>query len=613
SPARRSLVALPDIPNAHAFAVLLLTVLALVLFTREKIPLESSSLFVVVALIIGFELFPFSGPFGTLSPVDFFHGFGHEALIAVCALMVAGQALVRTGALEPVARRLGRFWKKAPLLALLLTLVVGAFLSAFMNNTPIVVLMLPMLIGAAIRSKTPTAGVLLPMGLATLIGGMSTTIGTSTNLLVVSVASDMGMERFQMFDFMLPVVLAGTIALLYLWLVAPRIIPDRRPPLTEESRRVYAAQLPIGKGSPHVGKSLSSLLHKVGPEIHVRRILRDENLMISPLPDVRLKAGDRLMVTDTIAQLREYQALLGTELQEVTGQDLHLIGQDLQLAEVAVTLGSRLQGKLLGNIRLKEQYGLEVLALHSTGKTRDVDTPGLRHRVLEPSDVLLVQGSAKDITRLKVSGELLVLDGTLDLPRTRKAPLALAIMVTVILLAALDILPIAASALFGVMTMLATGCLRWRDATNALSAQVILIIVASLALGSALMRTGGADWLALVFLALAADAPPWAILSGLMLLMAVLTNIVSNNAAAVIGTPIAISIAMELGLPLEPFVLSVLFGANLSFVTPMAYKTNILVMNAGGYRFIDFVRVGTPLMLLMWIALSAILALSYEL
>jgi di/tricarboxylate transporter len=606
-------MALPDIPNAHAFAVLLLTVLALVLFTREKIPLESSSLFVVVALIIGFELFPFSGPFGTVSPVDFFHGFGHEALIAVCALMVAGQALVRTGALEPVARRLGRFWKRAPLVALLLTLVVGAFLSAFMNNTPIVVLMLPMLIGAAIRSKTPTAGVLLPMGLATLIGGMSTTIGTSTNLLVVSVASDMGMERFQMFDFMLPVVLAGTVALLYLWLVAPRIIPERRPPLTEESRRVYAAQLPIGKGSPHVGKSLSSLLHKVGPEIHVRRILRDDNLMISPLPDVRLKAGDRLMVTDTIAQLREYQALLGTELQAVTGQDLHLIGQDLQLAEVAVTLGSRLQGKLLGNIRLKEDYGLEVLALHSTGTTRDVDTPGLRHRVLQPSDVLLVQGSAQDITRLKVSGELLVLDGTLDLPRTSKAPLALAIMVTVILLAALDILPIAASALFGVMTMLATGCLRWRDATHALSAQVILIIVASLALGSALMRTGGADWLALVFLALAADAPPWVILSGLMLLMAVLTNIVSNNAAAVIGTPIAISIAMELGLPLEPFVLSVLFGANLSFVTPMAYKTNILVMNAGGYKFIDFVRVGTPLTLLMWIALSAILTVSYEL
>jgi di/tricarboxylate transporter len=606
-------MALPDIPNAHALAVLLLTVLALFLFTREKIPLESSSLFILVVLIVGFELFPFTGPFGTVSPTDFFHGFGHEALVAVCALMVAGQALIRTGALEPVARRLGRFWKRAPLLALLLTLVVGAFLSAFMNNTPIVVLMLPMLIGAAIRSKTPTAGVLLPMGLATLIGGMSTTIGTSTNLLVVSVAADMGMERFQMFDFLLPAMLAGSVALLYLWLVAPRIIPERRPPLTEESRRVYAAQMSIAEGSPHVGKPLSDLLHKAGAEFHVRRILRDDNLLIMPLPDVCLKAGDRLLVTDTVSQLREFQALLGTELRTESGEELQPDGKDLQLAEVAVTLGSRLQGKPLGKVRLLEEHGLEPLALHSSGGVKQVNTPGLRSQLLQPSDVLLVQGAAPDIKRLKVSGELLVLDGTMDLPHTGKAPLALSIMVLVVLLTAFNVLPIEASALLGAMTMLGTGCLRWRDATNALSVQVILIIVASLALGSALMRTGGADWLALVFLALANDAPPWMILSGLMLLMAILTNIVSNNAAAVIGTPIAISIAMELGLPLEPFVLAVLFGANLSFVTPMAYKTNILVMNAGGYKFIDFVRVGTPLTLLMWASLSAILSVAYGL
>lgn len=288
-------------------------------------------------------------------------------------------------------------------------------------------------------------------------------------------------------------------------------------------------------------------------------------------------------------------------------------GKDLQLAEVAVTLGSRLQGQQVGTIRLKEEYGLEILALHSSGDVQDVDSPGLRDRMLQPSDVILVQGAAPDIKHLKVSGELLVLDGTMDLPRTNKAPLSLTIMVLVVLLAAFDILPIEASALLGAMTMLATGCLRWRDATSALSVQVILIIVASLALGSALMRTGGADWLALVFLALATDAPPSLILSGLMLLMAILTNIVSNNAAAVIGTPIAISMAMELGLPLEPFVLAVLFGANLSFVTPMAYKTNILVMNAGGYKFIDFVRVGTPLTLLMWVSLSAILAVAYGL
>ena len=604
---------LPDIPNAHALGVLLLTVFALFLFTRERIALETSSLFVLVVLVVAFELFPYSSLGRELGAADFLHGFGHEALIAVCALMVVGQALVRTGALEPVARRLGRFWKRAPKLALLLTLVVGAFLSAFMNNTPIVVLMLPMLIGAAIRSKTPTAGVLLPMGLATLIGGMSTTIGTSTNLLVVSVAADMGMERFDMFDFMLPAVLAGSVAVLYLWLVAPRLIPDRQPPLQEVSRRVFNAHLAIPEGSSHIGRPLSALLHKVGPELHVKRVLRGDNLYIAPLPDVRIHAGDRLLVSDTVPQLREFQAVLGAELQPESGDDIRHFGADLQLAELAVTQGSKLHGTRLGDARLDEEHRLQVLALHRAGGVLELQTPGIHEQRLKASDVLLVQGLAVDINRLKRSGELLVLDSTMDLPHTRKAPLALFIMVMVVALAALNILPIESSALLGVMAMLATRCLRWRDATQALSVQVIMIIVASLALGSALMRTGGADWLAQVFLAVTFGAAPWMVLSGLMLLMAVLTNIVSNNAAAVIGTPIAISIAMELGLPLEPFVLAVLFGANLSFVTPMAYKTNILVMNAGGYKFGDFVRVGTPLTLLMWASLSAILSVAYGL
>jgi di/tricarboxylate transporter len=206
-----------------------------------------------------------------------------------------------------------------------------------------------------------------------------------------------------------------------------------------------------------------------------------------------------------------------------------------------------------------------------------------------------------------------VLDSTTDLPRTRKAPLALVIMVVVVALAAFGILPIASRALLGALVLIATGCLKWRDAVNALSAQVILIIVASLALGSALMKTGGADWLAQVFLFVTLGAPAWMVLSGLMLLMAIMTNIVSNNAAAVIGTPVGISIAMELSLPLEPFVLAVLFGANLSFITPMAYKTNLLVMNAGGYKFSDFVKVGTPLTILMWATLSVILSVAYGL
>ena len=254
----------PQIPNTHALVMLLMTGVALFLFSREKIRLESSSLAILVMVVVGFELFPFQGARGAIEPLTFFYGFGHEALIAVCALMVAGEALVQTGALAPVARRLARLWKWSPKLALLLTLVVGAVLSAFMNNTPIVVLMLPMLIGAAVRSNRSTSGVLLPMGLATLIGGMGTTIGTSTNLLVVSVAADMGMVRFGMFDFMLPVVIAASVAILYLWLGAPRMIPERTPPMVDISNRVFQAHLLFDRGNPWLAKRWQILFTKPG-------------------------------------------------------------------------------------------------------------------------------------------------------------------------------------------------------------------------------------------------------------------------------------------------------------------------------------------------------------
>jgi len=600
----------PPVPNEHALAVLLLTGLALYLFTRERIPLETSSMFVLVVLVIAFEVYPFTSATGTLDPVEFFHGFGHEALIAVCALMIAGHALVRTGALEPVARRLARFWRTSPQLALLATLILGAFLSAFMNNTPIVVLMLPMLIGAAMRNQSPTSGILLPMGFATLVGGMGTTIGTSTNLLVVAVAADMGMERFGMFDFLPPVLVAGGGALLYLWLVAPRLIPDRQPPMADMSTRVFDAQLVFREGNALIGQRLAEVFHKTNNELQIHRILRGDNLYISPLPDVTVQPGDKLLVSDTVDKLRDYQALLGTGL-VAEDADLESGAEDLKLAEVAVMGGSRLHGQRLGEAHLRQRYGLQVLALHHAGGVLGFRSPGLAQRKLRASDVLLVQGQSDDISALKRGGELLVLDSTTDMPHTRRAPLALATMIAVIVLAATGYLPIHISALLGAFVMIITGCLSWRDATQALSAQVILIIVASLALGVALLRTGGADYLAQVFLFSTMGMSPVWVLSLLMLLMAVLTNIVSNNAAAVIGTPIAISIASELGLPLEPFVLAVLFGANLSFVTPMAYKTNLLVMNAGGYKFGDFMRVGIPLTVMMWWLLTMVLAFAY--
>jgi len=607
----------PLLPDVHALAVLSLTVLALILFTRERIPLESSSLLVLVLIVLGFALFPYTTATGeTLRAVDFFSGFGHEALIAVCALMIAGQGLVRTGALEPVGRGLARLWRFSAPLSLLLTLLVGAILSAFVNNVPIVVLLLPILISVSLRTGKPASGVLMPMGFATLVGGMSTTIGTSTNLLVVAVAADMGLRRLEMFDFFAPAAIAAGIAMVYLWLVAPRLLPDRKTQLTDTSPRVFAAQLAIREESFADGKTLAQLTDKTGGALRVTRILRDQETAIVPLPDARVRAGDRLMVHDTPENLKEFEAALGTTLYTGDGpvDDEHpLKADDQQIAEIVVVQGSPLENATLSGVRFADRYQLVTLALHRAGdsvKTLRTDVGEVR---LRTGDILLVQGAREQIAELKREGELLVLDATADLPHSSKAPLALSIMAGIVLVSALGVLPIAISAVCGVLLLIMTRCLSWRDATLALSSQVILIVVASLALGIALLKTGGADYLAQLFVAATFGASPNMVLAGLMLLMAVLTNIVSNNAAAVIGTPIAIGIAQQLGVNAEPFVLAVLFGANMSYATPMAYKTNLLVMNAGGYTFSDFVRVGVPLTILLWLVLAWLLPVLYPL
>ena len=606
----------PPLPDAHAMAVLALIVLALYMFTRERIPMESSSLFVLAVLAVGFELFPYEADGKTLHAVDFFTGFGHEALIAVCALMIAGQGIVRTGALEPVGRYLARLWKFSPVLSLLLTLVVGAGLSAFVNNTPVVVLLLPILISVSLRTGTPASDSLMPMGLATLVGGMATTIGTSTNLLVVSVAADMGLRRFQMFDFFVPVAIAAAVGIVYLWLVAPRLLPKREIQLQDTSPRIFTAQLVIKEGSFADGKTLAELREKSGDAMKVAHIQRRPGTKIMPLADAMVKAGDRLLVKDTPENLKEFEQALGGTLYAgdvPVDEDHPLTAEDQQLAEIVVVQGSPLEGLTINTARLVGRYRLVTLALQRPGRSIETMRANLQDVTLRTGDILLVQGPSDSVAELKNSGELLVLDATTDLPHTAKAPLALAIMAGIVLAAALGLLPIAISAVFGVLLMIISGCLDWRNATRALSAPVIMIVVASLALGAALLKTGGAEYLAQVFVAIVAGAPPSVILSGLILLMALLTNIVSNNAAAVIGTPIAISMANQLNLPAEAFVLAVLFGANMSYATPMAYKTNLLVMSAGGYTFGDFLRVGIPLTLIMWLVFSWVLPWRYGL
>lgn len=604
---------MPHLPDTHAIIVILLTGVTLYLFTRDRIPLETTGLVVVLLLVLLFYLFPYKN----IRPADFFENFGNEALITICALLIASRGLEVTGALQPLATLLARYWGNAPRLALLLTLLLAAVFSAFLNNTPIVVMLLPVLVASALRNRRPPSGVLMPMGLATLIGGMATTIGTSTNLLVVGIAADLGQRRFDMFDFALPVVIAGSFGLLFLWLVAPRLLPDRKPPLSDTSPRLFNAVLNINEDSFANGKTLSEVLARTEGRMRVDRIQRSDNLFVAKLPSVKLQTGDRLYVRDTAERLKEFEKALGATLFNVddaekpVGEDMPLSSAGQQLAEVVVTRGSPLHHRTLAAANFGSRFRLMPIAIHRPG-SGDLggDLTSVR---LRAGDVLLVQGAREAIQALRESGSMLVLDATTDLPHTERAPLALGIMGAVVALAATGVLPISVAAIGGVGAMILTGCLKWADVGEALNIPVIMIIVASLSLGFSLLETGGADYIARLFVFVTAGLPVPAILSGLILLLTLLTNVVSNNAAAVIGTPVAISIADQLGVSAEPFILAVIFGANMSFATPIGYQTNLLIMSAGGYRFSDFLRVGLPLTIIMWAAFSFLLPMLYEL
>ena len=607
-------------PDAHGIAVLVLTILALFLFTRDRIPLESSSLAILIILVVGFEVVPYyRDGVRALEPSDFFLGFGNEALVAICALMMVGKALETTGALQPLANVVGRAWSTRPVAALLTTLVAGAILSAFMNNTPIVVLLMPILVGASLRSKFPVSGVMLPMGLATIVGGMSTTIGTSTNLLVVGISQDLGMHEFSMFEFVLPVAMVGGAAILFLWLVAPRLLPDRTPPMADTTPRVFSAQLHVKEGGYADGKTLSEVLARCDGHMRIDKIQRSESLQLAKLPSVVLQPGDRLFVKDSPENLKHFEQLIGatlfniSDLEHPVDDDTPLKAEGQQLAEVVVTRGSPLHLRSLAAARFSSSYGLMPLALHRARAPSSQVTGDLNMIRLRAGDVLLVQGSGEAIAKLKDSGSMLVLDGTTDLPHTHNAKRALAIMGLVIAAAAFGVLPISVSAIVGLGLMIVTGCLSWRDATTALSIPVVMIIVTSLALGKALVGTGMAIYVAESFVGSVSALPTPMILSAFLLLMTILTNVVSNNAAAAIGTPIAIGIAQQLGVSVEPFILAVLFGANMSFATPYGYQTNLLILSAGGYKFADFLRVGIPLTIIMWIGFSLVLPMMYDL
>jgi di/tricarboxylate transporter len=418
-----------------------------------------------------------------------------------------------------------------------------------------------------------------------------------------------------MFEFAMPVFIVGGISILFLWLVAPRLLPDRRPPLTDIEPRIFDSRLEIKKGSFADGKTLREILTQC-KNMKVNKIERGD-LALTKLPLVGIRAGDSLHVSDTPENLKEYERLLGATL--LAGDSKHTVSiehpleSDEHVAEVVVTSGSVLERNTLDGTRLLSTYGLIPLALHRPGVPQGKTSDVLGTVTLEAGDVILIQGPPRAIERLHRSGNLLVLDGRIHLPRTAKSTLSMIIMIGVVLVAATGMMRISVAAAIGLTLMILTRCLAWRDAVGALDRRIVMVIVASLALGLALTATGSTEYIAAVYVAATQDMSTGVVLSGFILIMALFTELVTNNAIAVLGTPIAISVAAQLGVPPEPFVIGVLYGANMSYVIPTGYQTNLLVMSAGGYRFSDFVRVGIPLQIIMWIGLSTALVMVYDL
>ncbi|MFN3517393.1 MAG: SLC13 family permease [Novosphingobium sp.] len=595
---------MPGLPTLHAFAAIVATVAMFVAFARGRMAIEIVSLLTITGIALGLYFLPLPGQQPGDGLALAFSGFGHPALITICALMIMGRGLVVTGALEPLVRVLEQVWRLNRWLGLLVTLLFAFLMSMVINDTPVLVLLLPILVQLAARGGMASSKTLIPVNAAVLIGGMATTIGTSTNLLVVSIAVDLGMPAMPVFHFTPVVLMAAVVALPWLWLVMPGLLPDNSARSPQELRRFWAT-MRIGGGSEYIGKRIDEFARKLpdGFSFH--------NPPIEPLA-----INARLTVSGTHEALEEATRRLGARLAPEwllarIRQEAKERAVDLVVAELALTADSRLCGITIPRSGIADAHGVAVLGVNFAprpwgGGRSDPDVTALAE-----GDVLLVIGTLDRLREFARADALLILDGMTEVPRRAKALLALGIMGGAIGMASMGLVPIAISALAGAIAMLVTGCVRFDRVGRALSANVIVLIAASIAIGRLILESGAANWLGQILAAVLSVLPPAGILAAIMLFVTVLTNFASNATAASVGTPIAFSIAQQLGLPPEPLVLAVLFGCNLCYATPVAYQTNMLIMAEGGYAFRDYVRTGLPLVGIMIVTLSILLAMRY--
>ena len=454
--------------GAHGIAMLVFTAVVFAIFVWDRLPITTVCLAILATLTLGFVLFPFATPSGEIEPTRFFQGFGHPALVAICALMIVGHALAVTGALEPVARRLAAMIGSRPGLALLALLVLPFLLSGLVNDTPVVVLLIPLIMAASARSGVAAGGMLLPMNYAVLIGGMSTTIGTSTNLIVVAIAAQLGVASFGLFSFYPLVLMASVPALFYLWLIAPLMLRGSVTTGEKLVEPVFNAELHVEADSWLAGKQLREVLgitkHRL-PILSIRR----KGHTLAKLPSLTLLVNDRIEIQDTAVKLKEVEGLLKSKLHQIP-EDEEKVSADLKaqpviaiIAQMIITPESPLVGRTIGEGRLSEQYGVIVVGIRSREALSHGKNAHLNARPLNAGDILLLQGSTDDIQEAQRRGLGLLLDARFTLPRQKKSATALVVIAVVVLLASTKILPVAVAGLAGVLILIMTRCLSWID------------------------------------------------------------------------------------------------------------------------------------------------------
>ncbi len=600
---------------------------ALVLYAAPRVSMELASLAIISLLLIAFHIFPQAGADGRnrLAPVDLLAGFASPALLALLGLIVIGHGLARTGALDHGARALLRMAGGRPGAALILSLLAVLLISGILNNTPVVVIFIPILQSFAVRGGVPASRSMMILSFASILGGMTTLIGSSTNLLVSGMLTDLGRPGFGFFDFTLPGLAVALPGLVFALLVVRRLLPDRSGAgeADHPTGRQFLAQIDVVRGRPLDGLKPAGGFFPGLADVTVHAIRRGEANLVPPFEvEAGLEPGDILIVSATRAALmqavRGQMDLLHPSLgdswaareDESHGRPPWLRGRQL-LGEVLVTPDSELIGRTLEQIGFRYRYNCVVVGIQRRAARTHRPITDLP---LVAGDVLLVQGTAEAKAALRGRPGILPIEWSAsEVPSAPEAWRALAIFGLVVGLAAVDILPIAIGALAGAAAMLATGVMTLRQAGRAVGADLVLMIAAALALGKALQETGGAAILSDLLAAALAGAPAPVVLSAFFLLVAVLANLVGTKAVAVLFTPIAVSLAQGIGAPVEPFAVAVVFAANCAFATPMGYQTNLLVMGPAGYRFQDYVRAGTPMLLFVWATASLVLPLYYGL